>query len=1126
MPTAAQILGEVQNQETRKVQGSPKSLLDQVVKELGIEAGEAEVDVLTYVRAEWGLCESPYPIQRFILKIIYALALDDRPDSEVFEVISSTSFICHKSQQFDRESIIDIGRNKAVKVKFVGTRGGEVVLETEPKFPIEVGDLITARIVTWDKFRETVEGAYTEKEFLKFLYADGPGTEDCRINLSPEEYEDRVLRKKAMNMVVLRIGRRGTKCLNKDTLCFTNKGLLSLDELRLEEGIEVPNARGSLKGVSLVYDNGKAETIKVRTSLGNVIEGTSEHKLWVMNEEGDLEWRKLRDLKLGDCVTLSRKNEGCFGDKKSYSLKQFELWGLWLGDGCVTESQKTCISLQCATDDNGREKELYTSYLRDVLGREPTWVPDLRIGKRTGRLSVGAFGKGTSAEGCVRYEWIRLGFGYDVKEKRLPKLIRTASKDQIAGFLRGFFEADGCASGSRKIFACNKGYLLMEDIQLLLQMYGVASNRRSEVVNGETYWRVEIHTNRDRKLFMDQIGFLSDKKIGKGRSASSSSRETDEIPNQKKYLRYWWTQLKSYGSGRDPQRRFFRGMEEERSEGLSWDKMRKALDAFPQDVSGRSHFEELAEADYIYARVESLERSEAETLDLSVPDGRTYVASGLVTHNTTLSQWIAAYTAYRIIRKYHPQSFYRTRLDQAISMTLIATGKEQAQDLLAPARSAMKRSPYLRRFVVADSERRMTLNTPYNVDHGLGAENGIKIIAAPCSAKAVRGPANILALLEEYGQFYWELEGSNKSDKSIYNAISPSLADLTDPVTGEPAGMMMVISTPLTRESHMFELEQLIWEGKTEFPNALVLHLPSFWTNRLLSSAKLKEDFAIDPVSFHQEYEAYYSDQRQQALTRDEVDGCRIDPSPTDEVLQSGEDTFMGFDLGLKNDPSSITIVAMNGEGKGRIVHHETISVSLECVDYLDDENPNCLDIVKVAKRVDELWTYWNCRKGMADQWNSYGLKPHLRSGARTNLSLTEVNTGINDRVAKNFLSYIYQRNLAIYLPREAWNEKQSLLRELVRLQRVESSRSVKRIKLEAPNIKGAHDDQYSSLSRALFCGQEEISERPPAVTGMSKAHGKRVEINRQKIDTLRRQTVHAKNSGRVAGKTRGIGRR
>jgi hypothetical protein len=703
MITADNLLQEISRQEIAHVERSPQNLLEQLVKDIATEDDETAVDILTYVRAEWGLNENPYPIQRFILKLIFGLPLDDRPDDIISTLIAPNIFKSPRASQFNRHSFLDIGPNRACRVKSVDPLHNTITLENPPPNPLKPGMEVTGRIVTWDRFRENITGTFTESEFFDFLYADGPGTDQCRISISRDEYKARI--GKQMNLVLLRIGRRGTK--------------------------------------------------------------------------------------------------------------------------------------------------------------------------------------------------------------------------------------------------------------------------------------------------------------------------------------------------------------------------------------------------------------------------------------TSISQWVAGYFAYRILKYYHPQAYFRVRRDQPISMTLVATSKDQAQDLLAPARAAIKRSPYLKRFVTDDASRRMTLNTPYNIDHGLDSESGIKMMAAPCSAKATKGYANILVLLEEYGLYFYQLqkEGSNKSDKEIYNAVSPSIADLQNPVTGDPEGLIFIISTPMTREAHMFELENQIWDNKAEFQNALVLHLPSYWTNPLLTTQQLKQDYATDPISFRREYEAYYTDQRQQAFGKDELELCRSDPDGTQMWIAPGEDVFMGFDLGLKNDPTSISLVGVNAQGRARLLLQEVIAAPIPGVregnpEYTDPENPLVLDIRKIAKRVDELWDFWGCREGAGDQWNAYGLHSHLKSSARDNLDLMEVNATLNDRIARNFIAYINQKQLTIYATIDFWEDKQGLLRELLRLQRVEAGSMTKRLKLEAPQIKGAHDDQYSSLSRALFVAQKAIGERPP-VNLSSPAMATRANLIRSRAEVLRAQKLAAATTMRPSARSR-----
>jgi hypothetical protein len=947
MSYANEIMNEIKRQEMDNVNLSTKNLLDAVLKEVGTDRDTKEVDIITYVTASWGLNENPYPIQKFILKIVNGMPLDDRFDDEVEELISPTQIKVTRPVQFDKDSVIDIGNEKYLRVKTVDITKRIVELQN-PSQTIKKGDPIINRILTWDKFRENITGAYREKEFLEFLYDEGPGTQDCRINISLEEYEERVKSRKQMNLVILRIGRRGTKCLNQNTLCQTTEGLVSLKEIKDRNlVIEVPNGKGDLKSVSQVYDNGEADTLVVKTDLGIEIEGTPEHKLWILNSEGDLEWKKLSEITSDHYVSVNIKESSCFGREKHFSKYHFEVIGM--------EQQ---------------DSEL------------------------------------------------------------VPRLVRTASKDQIIRYLKGLIHSK---AEDPDTLTLKLGEELAKQVQQLFLTLGIITKLDKTKITplGE----YDLHLIRSKIL------------------KNIPSPET----SRKQYFPQFSAKVNS-------------------------------------QINGYGYF---------FSKVIGKEKSRAYTLDLTVPDGNTYVASGLVTHNTSISQWMAAYNAYKILRKYYPQEYYRTRRDQPISMTLIATGKEQAQELLAPARAAMKRSPYLRRYVVSDSESRMTLNTPYNVDNGLDAENGLKIKAAPCSAKSVRGPANILTLLEEYGLFYYELAGSNKSDKAIYEAISPSLADLQDPITGKPAGMMMIISTPLTRESHMYSLEQLIWEKNIELADSLVVHLPSYWTNRLLTTEKLKADYLINPISFKQEYEACYTDQVQLALERRDLELCCQPKDNLYQYLQPGEQCFMGFDLGLKNDPTAIVIVAADSEGKCRVVFHETISLENTPL-YVDKDFPNVLDINKVAQRVDYLWKHWRCRKGMGDQWNAHGFRPLLKTDAKVNLVFEEVNSSLNDQIAQNFLAYIYQRNVVFYIDDSDWERRDSLIRELSRLQRVETSGMIKKIKIQAPNLKGSHDDQYSALSRALMCAQQSVLETPPVATIASGPSRKARALAEQREARLR----------------------
>jgi len=698
------IQARMRSKERRRDHTSPKDLVSRAAQGMAKDSATA-TDIIDYVRAEWGLAETPRPIQRFLLKLVYGVPLDDRPDDRVMAGSTRNVLKVKTAKQFTHESILDIGNHKAVRVESADPRKQELVLQKPLPSTPTPGTGITGRILTWDKFRENITGSYNETEFLTYLYGDGPHTPSCRCNLSPEQHRSRLGRQ--MTKVVLRMGRRGTK--------------------------------------------------------------------------------------------------------------------------------------------------------------------------------------------------------------------------------------------------------------------------------------------------------------------------------------------------------------------------------------------------------------------------------------TTLSQWITSYTAYWVMREYCPQDYFRIRRDQAIDMTLIATGKDQASDLMAPARAAMKRSPYLRRFVEADSARRITLNTPHNMDQGLDAKTGVHLNAAPCSARALRGRANLLALLEEYGSFYYELLGSDKSDTAIYTAVEPSTADFQTP-DGRPVGLLMVISTPMTRESHMFALEQLVWNGDFD-PYGLVIHLPSPWLNPLITTQALRSFHINDPHAFEQEYEARYLDQRHPAFTREEIDACRKDKGSEPLVPRKDEMTFLGVDLGLVNDGTGISVVAQDSKGNQRLLHHENIRRAAEGEIYTYDEqfvDPTpylredglALDIEKIAARIDYVFNYWKCRSGIGDQWNAYGLKSHLKSQARQRIDLLEINQTHNHRIAKNFIAAVHQKTVTIYADEEDWKDKQHLMLELVRLQREQTKSGTNpKIKLSAPNLRGAHDDQYSSVSRALWAASLFAEERPnmytatPARNTVHKAYS---EALRNKVESQRRRTKDPRHNQRA----------
>jgi hypothetical protein len=251
------------------------------------------------------------------------------------------------------------------------------------------------------------------------------------------------------------------------------------------------------------------------------------------------------------------------------------------------------------------------------------------------------------------------------------------------------------------------------------------------------------------------------------------------------------------------------------------------------------------------------------------------------------------------------------------------------------------------------------------------------------------------------------------------------------------------------------------------------------------------------------------------------VERCRVDPCGDYGVVKPSETTWMGIDLGLKNDGTSVFVVAADSAGETRLVHRDVIRMYLpgyeEYVSRTESgQELDHLDIKKVGARIDYLWNYFGCSGGMYDQWNAYGLKASLNSTCRDALLHVEFNATNNDRLARHAISVINQKRLTIYASKEDWQDEESLLWELTHLQKMELGQQVRRIKIAASNIKGRHDDQYSALSRALWCAKVGTEDNNvPQSAATTPVHQRLAESLRQRVEQYRtaQKYTHGRNA-------------
>ena len=109
------------------------------------------------------------------------------------------------------------------------------------------------------------------------------------------------------------------KCVSGDTLLFTDRGIKEIGEFFNYQNDDVEtyyntqenvvNRYGRLETSKLGLYNGKKECFNIKTVDGYGIVGTPNHRVLVMKKDGNIDFVKTEDIKIGDYVVINRNND-------------------------------------------------------------------------------------------------------------------------------------------------------------------------------------------------------------------------------------------------------------------------------------------------------------------------------------------------------------------------------------------------------------------------------------------------------------------------------------------------------------------------------------------------------------------------------------------------------------------------------------------------------------------------------------------------------------------------------------------------------------------------------------------------------------------------------------------------
>lgn len=295
------------------------------------------------------------------------------------------------------------------------------------------------------------------------------------------------------------ITRKQAKCVNENTLIFTDKGVLRIGDVstcRIKDTFDSPMIssvyNGSeMIGVNSFYSNGYDNTLAIITKRG-IVRSSVNHQYVIA--DGTL--KCARDLKIGDEISENAQltYEGSetsidynpfFDSGDAFSIKMDSQWayiaGVLTGDGCFS-AKHIGISV-----GKGRFFKSWRKILKDEFAKKGLPL--------TERSNIYMY------LGSSRFVKFMIPFGLSdecgKKNFKIPLWVLNGTIEMRKNFLGGLIDTDGTISETGTTSICTKSIQLAEDLCFLLNSIGY--NFGVEPSWNSTYerWHFRIHIYSD-----------------------------------------------------------------------------------------------------------------------------------------------------------------------------------------------------------------------------------------------------------------------------------------------------------------------------------------------------------------------------------------------------------------------------------------------------------------------------------------------------------------------------------------------------------------------------------------------------------------------------------------------------
>lgn len=333
----------------------------------------------------------------------------------------------------------------------------------------------------------------------------------------------------------------GGQCLSPDTLIMKDNGeiveikdshnplIILSQNFNKEETEETP--------IIAKWDNEK-ELFKIITCYPRLeIKSSKEHTFFIKSK-GGLEEKPLSQIKKGDYLIMPEKINLNLEDQKISFLPKIKresnfkevkipekidysfakVLGYYLGDGNYEENRLNF------SEQKKEVVEYYQSLIKKIFELEPR----INFRKSKNYWQIRVYSR-------IISQLFKQIFQEDNKtlNEKIPSLILKSSDSSLAGFISGFFDAEGYVSKGRVAFGINNG-IIAKQIQFALLRLGIISSvseydNRKNPYSKKTRYTLAIDDLESLKLFREKINFCSTEKRKKVEALISSRSTRNKV---------------------------------------------------------------------------------------------------------------------------------------------------------------------------------------------------------------------------------------------------------------------------------------------------------------------------------------------------------------------------------------------------------------------------------------------------------------------------------------------------------------------------------------------------------------------------------------------------------------------